>query len=89
MIKFKTFYYKKIVILGQTLEGLSILRQLNSCTPYRGFGTAEVGITLALVAILMISFLVLGSHLKFAIEQAAPPQAETPTEETITLRIPQ
>jgi hypothetical protein len=48
-----------------------------------------VGITLALVAILMISFLVLGSHLKFAIEQAVPPQAETPAEETITLRTPQ
>jgi len=65
------------------------LRQLNSYAPHRGFGTAEVGITLALVAILMISFLVLGSHLKFAIEQAVPPQAETPAEETITLRTPQ
>ncbi|MCS6267840.1 MAG: hypothetical protein H2174_09775 [Vampirovibrio sp.] len=65
------------------------MRQLNSCNPQRGVGTAEIGITLALVAILMISFLVLGSHLKFAIEQAPPPQAETPMEETITLRTPQ
>jgi hypothetical protein len=59
-------------------------------SPKKGFGTAEVGITLALMAILMIGFLVLGSNLRWGVPPTSQPlEAQPPeTPEGITLRMP-